>query len=148
MTTKKAVLKKKRRLFSVGEANAMLPLVKAIVGDIAELAKDLQERQGRLLRVLPTERGMVAAAYQEELNHAQEDFERDQERFVGYINELTELGIELKDYSIGLVDFPCRLEGRVIYLCWKLGEPDVSHWHEIDSGFSGRQKLGVDAKKR
>ncbi|MEX0979285.1 MAG: DUF2203 family protein, partial [Pirellulales bacterium] len=41
----------------------------------------------------------------------------------------------------GLVDFPCRMDGRIVFLCWKLGEPEVTHWHELDSGYAGRQSL-------
>jgi len=56
--------------------------------------------------------------------------------------ELVELGIELKDYSRGLIDFPSIRNGRIVYLCWQLGEPPmIEYWHEIDGGFSGRQPL-------
>ena len=41
----------------------------------------------------------------------------------------------------GLVDFPSRLDGRTVFLCWRLGEPEVLHWHELDAGFAGRQPL-------
>ena len=50
-------------------------------------------------------------------------------------------GVELKDYFAGLVDFPSRREGRVVYLCWRFGEPAVAYWHELEAGFAGRQKL-------
>lgn len=57
-------------------------------------------------------------------------------------SELHELGIELKDYSRGLIDFPCLKNDRVVYLCWQLGEGDtIEWWHEIDAGFAGRQPL-------
>jgi len=56
--------------------------------------------------------------------------------------ELHEMGIQLKDYSKGLIDFPSMKEGRVVLLCWQLGEGDrVEWWHEIEAGFSGRQPL-------
>ena len=58
-----------------------------------------------------------------------------------YEKELRTLQIELKDYVTGLIDFPCWMDGREVYLCWRLGEPDVGHWHEIDAGFAGRHKL-------
>jgi hypothetical protein len=51
------------------------------------------------------------------------------------------MGIELKDPEQGLIDFRSIREGREVYLCWKLGEERVSHWHEIDAGFAGRQAL-------
>ena len=72
---------------------------------------------------------------------AQSELERGQERMREYERELQNLGIELKDYFIGLIDFPCRMDGREVYLCWRLGEPEVAYWHELDAGFAGRQKL-------
>lgn len=56
--------------------------------------------------------------------------------------DLTELGVQLKDYSRGLIDFPCRRDGRIILLCWQLGEGDrIEWWHEIETGFAGRKAL-------
>jgi hypothetical protein len=58
------------------------------------------------------------------------------------VNELTELGIQLKDQSRGLIDFPSLREGRVVLLCWQLGEPDeIEWWHETEAGFAGRQPI-------
>jgi len=51
------------------------------------------------------------------------------------------MGIIIKDLDVGLCDFPHMKDGRVVYLCWKLGEDEVSWWHEIESGFSGRRPL-------
>ena len=51
------------------------------------------------------------------------------------------LGVELKGIEQGLVDFPTMRDGRVVYLCWQLGEGTIAYWHEIDAGFSGRQPL-------
>jgi hypothetical protein len=58
-----------------------------------------------------------------------------------YVAELTALGIEMKDYAMGLVDFPSERDGRPVYLCWRLGEPSVLYWHEVDAGYSGRHPL-------
>ena len=55
---------------------------------------------------------------------------------------LASLGAEAKaPLDAGLVDFPGEMDGRLIYLCWRLGEPSIQHWHEIDAGFAGRQPL-------
>ena len=143
MAVNKPVLDK--RYFTVAEANARLPLVRAIVRDIVTLAHDLRERQERLARVRPPARGAVLEAYQEEVQQAQMEFERDQERLLEYEEELRDLGVELKDYAIGLVDFPCWMENREVYLCWRLGEPEVGYWHELDAGFRGRQQLKTQA---
>jgi hypothetical protein len=73
--------------------------------------------------------------------------ERGQERMRDYEKELRQLGVELKDYFTGLVDFPCLMHGREVYLCWRLGESEVAHWHELEDGFAGRQKLLADAAR-
>jgi hypothetical protein len=146
MAAQKNALEKK--LFTVAEANATLPLVRAIARDIAELAGDLRERQERLSKVQPSKRGAVLDAHQEELQQAQAEFERDQERLLEYEQELRDLGVELKDYYTGLVDFPCWMDNREVYLCWRLGEAEVGHWHELDAGFGGRQKLRPSATKK
>jgi hypothetical protein len=131
----------RKKLFTVAEANAALPLVRAIVGDITQLALELRDRQERLTRVMSPDREMIGEAYQEELEEIRANFERDQERMQEYVQELHKLCVELKDYFSGLVDFPCRMDGREVYLCWRLGEPQVAHWHELDAGFVGRKKL-------
>lgn len=56
--------------------------------------------------------------------------------------ELGDLGIQLKDYSRGLIDFPCSRNGQIVLLCWQLGEAEkIEWWHEIETGFAGRQRL-------
>src|SRR5262245_31705313 len=94
-----------KKYFTPAEANAALPLVQAIVRDITELARDLRGRQERLTRVLPPKRGSISEAYEEELHLAKAELKRDEERLLGYTQELTDLGVELKDYFTGLVDF-------------------------------------------
>jgi hypothetical protein len=59
------------------------------------------------------------------------------------LRELAELGVEVKAAD-GLVDFRSKLHGRIVYLCWKFGEERITHWHELDSGFAGRQPLPAD----
>ena len=132
-----------KRYFTVEQANATLPLVRSIVRDITDLARDLRDRHERLSHLHPSERGGRSEAHQEELLQAQADFERGQERMEELVEELRRLGIELKDYFIGLIGFPCWMDGREVYLCWRMGEAEVGHWHEIDAGFAGRQKLQV-----
>ncbi len=143
MATKRQPPKKK--YFTAVEANATLPLVRAIAGDIAELAQDLRERHGRLTRIPPSSRKALTEAHREELLLAEAELERGQERMHELEKELGQLGVELKDYFTGLLDFPCLMNGREVLLCWRLGEPEVAHWHELEDGFAGRQKLLADA---
>jgi hypothetical protein len=137
-----------KKYYSVAEANAMLPLLRSILRDVTALARDLSERRERLARMQAAPRDTLGEAYKEELLHIETEFERDQERMREYETELKTLGVELKDYFTGLVDFPCRMDGREVYLCWRLGEPEVAHWHELDTGFAGRQRLMHDAVRQ
>lgn len=130
-----------KKYYTAAEANATLPLVKVIVRDIAELARDLHERQERLARVEAGEGTRRSQAYQEEVDHIKAEIERGHERMHEFAAELAKLGIEMKDPFAGLVDFPCWTGNREVYLCWRLDEAEVAHWHELDAGFAGRQKL-------
>jgi hypothetical protein len=131
---------KEKKYFTVAEANATLPYLRAIVQDITVLAHELQERQERLTRLQSG--GSLSPAHREELEQIVAELERGQERMAEYRHELERVGVELKDYFQGLIDFPSELDGRVVYLCWRLDEPEVAFWHELDAGFAGRQKLG------
>src|SRR6185436_18184621 len=129
-----------RKLFTVESANAVLPLVKAITGDLVQLSRDVIERRERLA-LLTSGRKPAKDLYSEELVQIEEELEKDTERLYAYVEELRELGAEPKNGPEGLVDFPAMMDGRVVFLCWKLGEPEVLHWHELDAGFRGRQSL-------
>ncbi len=129
-----------RRYFEVEEANRMLPLVERIVGDIVrqwELVHSLEQRLSAVSRKNTSRAGDL---YQEEVTQSRADFEREKMRLGEYIEELNALGVELKGFD-GLCDFPSLKDGREVYLCWRLGEPEVSYWHEIRAGFAGRQPI-------
>lgn len=134
------------RLFTVQQANACLPLVRSIVADMVALARDLNDRRQRLNQLSQSRRSGRDDMYAAEVEQIEEDLERDFERLRGYAEELQELGVECKGAEEGLVDFPCRLDGRLVYLCWKYNEPEVMYWHELESGFAGRQPLPVAAR--
>jgi hypothetical protein len=119
-----------KKYFTPLEATKTLPLVRAIVTDIAALAEAMSERHGRLQDLTGLGREEV-----------EDQLEKDQDRMQELVDELSGLGVELKDFFSGLVDFPCWQDGREIYLCWKLGEPEIAHWHEVSAGFAGRKRL-------
>ncbi|MCS7015909.1 MAG: DUF2203 domain-containing protein [Gemmatales bacterium] len=123
--------------FTVEQANRMLPLVKAIVQDICALGAEIQQRQHRLAH-LENERQSACDA--EERERLVDQLDRDAAQLEEYLRELHGLGVEFKGWE-GLVDFPALLHGREVFLCWKLGEPEVAHWHDLDAGFAGRRKL-------
>src|SRR5437762_1112153 len=134
-----------KKYFTPAQANAMLPLVRRIVQDITELAGALRERQERVAGLVPRAAAELSELQREELDQAEQEFERGRERMTAYIEELRTLGVELKDFFVGLIDFPCWMGGREVCLCWRQGEPEVGHWHEVDAGFAGRQKLLQEA---
>lgn len=130
------------KIFTVDEANRTLPLIGAIVQDLVDLANDVMERRQRLAH-LTAGRDMDATdPYCEELAAIEKEVEKDTRKLQDYVEELRHLGVESKGPD-GLVDFPAMLDGRLVYLCWKLGESEVAHWHELDAGFAGRQLLEV-----
>jgi hypothetical protein len=55
--------------------------------------------------------------------------------------EIDATGVQVKDLDVGLLDFPCRVEGEVVLLCWKMGEPEITHWHGTSEGFSSRKPI-------
>jgi hypothetical protein len=137
--------KSKRRLFTVEEANARLPLVRAITRDLSDLARDLVDRRQRLDSLLAGRKLSATDVYSDELADMYKAIERDTRKLEDYVKELQALGVEAKGAIDGLVDFPSMLEGREVYLCWRLGEPEVLYWHDVDAGFAGRQPLVVAA---
>ena len=132
------------RHFTIDEANRTLPLVRMIVQDIVELFNDLDRRRDRLV-ALRSRRGDDSRdstdPYEAEVLQMESELESDVDRLQGFVEELKEIGAELKDPAVGLIDFPALIDGREVYLCWRLGEPEVGYWHELDAGFSGRQAL-------
>jgi hypothetical protein len=129
------------KIFTLEQANAMLPLVGAIAGDLSALSRDVLERRERLAFLLGGRDGESRDLYREELAQIEDELQKDGQRLHDYVHELHELGVEPKNGPEGLVDFRCLMEGRVVYLCWRLGEPEIGFWHELEAGFAGRQPL-------
>lgn len=122
-----------RRRFTLDEANRTLPLVRRIVRDIVAVYDEAQQVH-RQLESRPD--AHVRARLESEL-------ERKLSRLQSLVDELQQVGAELKDFRLGLVDFVSRHTGRDIYLCWKLGEESIQAWHELDAGFAGRQPISA-----
>ena len=129
------------KLFTVEQANAALPLVRAITADLVQLSQEVMERRERLALLSAGRPNSTKDPYSEELLQIEEELEKDSEQLQAYVDELRELGVEPKSGPEGLVDFPCMMDDRIVFLCWKFGEPEVTHWHELAAGFAGRQSL-------
>ncbi len=133
------------KTFTIEQANAALPLVRAIVTDLVHLSQEVTERRQRVGFLLSGRERNENDPYWQELAAVEASLEQDSARLRGYVDELRDLGIEPKSAVDGVVDFPAKLDGRDVYLCWKLGEPEVLHWHEINGGFQERRPLTADA---
>lgn len=132
--------------FSLSDANRALPLVRAIVEDIVELYSDIEERRVRIagLRRSRTRTRSEDDPYEAEVRDMEQDLDGDIDRFRLLLDELSNLGVELKDAQAGLVDFRTLMDGREACLSWQLGEPEVAHWHELDEETPERRRLEKD----
>ena len=123
------------KLFTIDEANALLPQVRSKLEQIRRL----------YAAVAPYRDGARAAAAASAMGGGMEGGSRYVKVLynIGKVTtELHNMGVQLKDYSRGLVDFPSTRDGRVVLLCWQLGEPEeIEWWHEVEAGFAGRRPL-------
>jgi len=122
------------KLFTVEEANALLPTLQEILQDIFRHRDALREKAPHMepiLNVAPTNGGGPPGRVVSEAFLA----------LRSAVGELEEMDIVLRDIDRGLIDFPAIRDGREVYLCWEEGEDRVEHWHDIDAGFGGRQEL-------
>ena len=144
MAPAKPIVEKKRRYFTVEEANKALPLVRMILTDIVRQYRIVDDLQQRLAMVSRDRRRTTSDLYTEELAQSQAELEAEEAKLKSYIDELRRLGVEFKGPD-GLCDFYSMMDGREVFLCWHLGEPEVLYWHDLDAGFAGRQPLPVPA---
>ncbi len=130
------------RTFTLDEANALLPQLQSLLCSAIAGKQRVQELQEEL-RVLVQR---VAAAGGSLLRMSEtavrrKDFEQATESLRDALLQIDALGVQVKDLDIGLLDFPCVAGDEVILLCWKLGEPSITHWHRVEEGFKGRKPL-------
>jgi hypothetical protein len=126
------------RLFSVDEANALIPRLEAIMAELQRHRLTLRDAVRTLMQ---------------ETTHAAEDFTvakllelrpelravvEDMERLLG---EIDTCGVQMKGLDLGLIDFPAEIDGENVLLCWQYGEKEVGHYHSVDAGFAGRRPL-------
>ena len=130
-----------RKQFTIQEANASLPLVEAIVQDLTELAREVVQRRDRLSNLPPFGAYDPNDPYQEELLQIADELEKDNRRLREYVEELLELGVKPRSITQGVVDFPAILDGRPVFLSWKLGETEVLQWYDRDASLADRCRL-------
>lgn len=130
------------RTFTLNEAQSLLPVLesllrtaisaKKIVDEADAEQQALQHRVflngGMFLNIVPLARRKAERTKAEQ-------------RVKDALAEIDSIGVQVKDLSIGLLDFPCEVEGQTILLCWKLGEKAITHWHGVQEGFAGRKPI-------
>jgi hypothetical protein len=128
--TIKAIMK----LFTVEEANELLPKLRGLLHEIDRTRQILQRLEPEARRASERASQGGGTTYGAVYAKAITDL-------FAVTQEILALGIEIKDFEQGLCDFPHLRDGRVVYLCWKKGEDRVEWWHDIEAGFAGRQPL-------
>jgi hypothetical protein len=122
------------KLFTVEEANALLPTLKSLLDDVAFHRRSLGEKAPQLEPILLAAAtnggGKVGSEYGVEAY-----------RLYRAVQRIQELGVLLKDLDTGLLDFPHEKDGRIVFLCWHPPEERVEYWHEIEAGYAGRTPL-------
>lgn len=128
------------RLFTPEEANALLPRLSNLLLQMQEI-KDRYDRLQEKVADYTLRMASNGHLLEKELNEVRQESAKAAAQLNTLIDNAQELGCEVKDVDQGLVDFRSEREGREVYLCWKLGEPDIRWWHELETGFAGRQPL-------
>ena len=130
------------RTFTLAEAETLLPilesllrtaidgkkLIGAVDGEFQELAHQVFLQGGTAVNVVHMARRKA-------------EREKSIQKVKDAIAEIDAAGVQVKDLDIGLLDFPCEVEGRTVLLCWKLGEKGITHWHGVSEGFAGRKPI-------
>jgi hypothetical protein len=130
------------RTFTLREAQSMLPILesllrksiesKALIEEIDQEFTELSERiflNGGTMVDVPAR--LARKAQRERAIQIAKDT----------LSEINAIGVQVKDLDIGLLDFPCKVDGDIVLLCWKMGESTISHWHGTEEGYAGRRPI-------
>jgi len=122
------------RIFTLAEAKSLLPALRSLLSDISEEWEHVRRLNPEVQKARDNAQldGFSASGveYVEAVSH-----------LMSLIHQIRDMGVLLKDAGKGLCDFPYMRNGRVVYLCWQLGEDEIQYWHEIETGFAGREPL-------
>ena len=122
------------KIFTLAEARNLLPQLRSILHEISEEWGHIRELHPEIQKARDSAPfdgfSKYGVTYVESVSH-----------LMFLINQIKEMGVVLKDVDKGLCDFPYMRQGRVVYLCWQLGEESIGYWHDIETGFAGREPL-------
>jgi hypothetical protein len=130
------------RSFTLEEAQSLLPVLESLLRTAIDGKKLIEtvdaELQDLAHRVFLSG-GLVVNIIQVARRKAER--EKTIQRVKDTLAEIDSTGVQVKDLDIGLLDFPCQVEGRTVLLCWKLGEKGITYWHDTSEGFAGRKPI-------
>lgn len=131
-----------KRTFTLDEAQTLLPVLESLLRsaiDSKQLIEDVDgELQDTAHRVF-LNGGMLLNVVK--LARRKAEREKAVQRVKDAVAEIDATGVQVKDLDVGLLDFPCRVNGEIILLCWKMGEQGITHWHGTEEGFAGRKPI-------
>jgi hypothetical protein len=125
-----------RRIYSIDDANALIPQVRAVLLQLAVEQRRLDASHAEMHRQLDADGdpGSAAAAGRQEA-----EVSEIREGMRTLLAHLGEMGVEVRDLEMGLVDFPGERDGALVWLCWRLADPRVAFWHRTDEGYATRR---------
>jgi hypothetical protein len=137
------------RLFSIAEVNALIPSLSALVAEQLREQSEIEQGLGELTRLSGRAPKTLAASPEDssEVGRLKRGLRERVRRYEAGWEEVQRLGGVVKDPRIGLVDFYGRIEGRMVWLCWRYGEESIGYYHDLDAGFSGRRALTAAVRR-
>jgi hypothetical protein len=130
------------KTFTLEEARTLLPVLEALLRRASEAKQEAETAEGYLQEL--NKRIFLAGGMMVDVaTAARQRAERTHgiQQAKDAVEEILSIGVQVKDIDTGLLDFPYKLEGEVVLLCWKMGEQDIEWWHSIEDGFGGRQPV-------
>ena len=130
------------RTFTFDEAQQLLPVLESLLRTAIEAKKLIEEFENEQ-QALTHRIFLNGGTFLNAVPLARKKAERvkAEQRAKDALAEIDAIGVQVKDLDIGLLDFPCEVDGQIILLCWKLGEKSITHWHGVSEGFAGRKPV-------
>lgn len=130
------------RTFTLDEAQTLLPVLESLLRAAIDGKKLMEEVDGEM-QALSQRIFLNGGTHVDVIATARRKAQRGkaEQRAKDALSEIDSIGVQVKDLDIGLLDFPCQVDGRVVLLCWKMGEPSITHWHGTEEGFAGRKLI-------
>ncbi|XXT19855.1 DUF2203 domain-containing protein [Sorangium sp. So ce429] len=142
------------RIWTIEEANALVPQLSSLIGRQLTLASDIERCWQQLVdavqspTVTPDQLIELARSGSELARARERELSEKIAAYEAGWRDVEDLGVVVKDQRIGLCDFYGRLDGALVWLCWRYGEPAVAHYHGLEAGYAGRKPITADKRRQ